>query len=367
LEELVGANREIGIQVVAYHNGKCVVDASAGRQRQAMDAPAVDGQTLFPIFSVAKGIVVTAAHRQAELGRLDIDAPMASYWPEFAAHGKSQITLRHVLTHRSGLPQMPEGVTVERMADWQWMTRSIAALSPLHTPGAQSFYHAMTFGWLIGEAVRRTDPKQRPFAQFVKDEICAPLGIEDFHFTIDDASRARVATLFGAGYPELPDASTMRVGMPKAVDLTPALFNLPAMQRVVNPAVGAYANAGSIARVFAMLAGFGILDGARLLSAERVRAAIPVRSNPEEKDPFLGAAVPLGVGGYWLGGKKPAVGSRSDILFSIGTGGSLAWADGQYNLAVAITHNLMHYGHTPENDPAAAIGRCIRAGLNIPD
>jgi len=368
LDRLVREGREIGIQVAAYHGPRKVVDAFAGRVGEQADAAAVSHETLFPLFSVAKGVVTLAAQRQMELGALDPDAPIASYWPEFGANGKGRVTMRHVLTHRSGVPQLPRETSLDDIKDWDRIVGIIAAQPLLHAAGEKSFYQAMTYGWMIGEAVRRTDPRHRPLETFVREEILAPLGIDAFFFTLDDTLRKRVGTLSGLGYPPLPDTSPMRIGMPPALDLTPAIFNTATMQSRLNPAVGGYANAASVARIFAMLANHGTLDGVRLFSPKSVERMAQLRPNPEEVDAYLGHATPLSYGGFWLGGpQKPSVGSRANILFSLGTGGSLGWADADYELAVAIVHNKMYYGQTPATDPALAIGKCIRAGLGIPD
>lgn len=366
LQELVGDGREIGIQVAAYHRGRQVVDAVAGRV--AAGGSAADSETIFPIFSVIKGIIAVAAHVQAERGLLDIDAPIASYWPEFGAHGKQGTSLRHVFSHRAGVPHMPDGTTLERAGDWQWMVAAIADLVPLHPPGTQSFYHGMTYGWLIGEAVRRTDPQHRPFEIFLRDEVLTPLGADSLFVSMPDAVRHRVATLSGRAYPpEIPEGTPLRIGIPAAVDLQPEIFNRPDVQRSVIPAVGAYATSDSVARVFAMLAEGGALEGARLLSEERVRGLAAPRPDSDAPDPFLGGPARLSEGGYMLGGARPAVGSRTDTLFSIGAGGSIAWSDRHDRLAVAITHNHMYPGSPVEDDPQVRIGRLIRAGLGIAD
>lgn len=366
LEELVGEGREIGIQVAAYHRGRQVVDAAAGRIAEY--GAAADSETIFPIFSVIKGIIAIAAHVQAERGLLDIDAPIASYWPEFAAHGKDRTSLRDVFSHRAGVPHMPDDTTLERAGDWQWMVAAIADLVPLHPAGTESFYHGMTYGWLIGEAVRRTDPQHRPFELFLRDEVLAPLGADSLFLSVPDTVRDRVATLSGRAYPpEIPDGTPLRIGIPKSVDLQPEIFNRPDVQRSVIPAVGAYGNAGSVARMFAMLAEGGALDGTRLLSEVRVRGLASPRANSDAPDPFLGGPARLSEGGYMLGGARPAVGSRTDTLFSIGAGGSIAWADRHDRLAVAITHNLMYPGPPIEDDPQVKIGRLIRGGLGLDD
>lgn len=366
LDELVAEGVEVGIQVSAYHRGRRIVNAAAGRMAEG--APPVDDRTIFPIYSVIKGVIAVAAHIQAERGLLDIDAPIARYWPAFAAHGKETITLRDVFSHRAGVPQMPAGVTLDRLGDWAWMTAAIADLTPLHPSGAQSFYHGMTYGWLIGEVVRLTDPAGRPFERFVQEELCDPLGCDSLFLSVPDAVRGRVATLSGKLLPDdLPADTPIRIGIPQSVDLSPANFNRPDIQRAVVPAVGGYANADGPARVFAMLAGGGELDGVRLLSEATVAGLPTPRPGGDAPDPFLGGPARLSEGGYMLGGAKVAVGPHPDTMFSIGAGGSIAWADRRNGLAVALAHNRM-YGHLPaEKDPQIRIGNLIRERLGIAD
>jgi len=110
IDAVIASGREVGLQVAAYHRGKLVVDAWGGLA-DPVTGREVDGQTLFNVYSVTKAVAATAVHMLVDRGRLDYDATVASYWPEYGAHGKHKTTLRDVLTHRAGVPQMPEGVT----------------------------------------------------------------------------------------------------------------------------------------------------------------------------------------------------------------------------------------------------------------
>lgn len=366
LQQLVASGREIGIQVAAYLGQRCLLDAWAGRVDASADSAPVGPNTLFPIFSVAKAVVSLSAHIQVERGLLDLDAPIARYWPEFAAHGKERVTTMHVLTHRAALPQMPRGSTMETAGDWNWITGQLADSPPLFEPGTRSFYHAMTYAWLLGEVVRRTDPAHRPFERFAREEIFAPLRIEGFFFTVDEANEKRVARLSGSAYPTPPENSPMRQGIPAPLDLTPEIFNRRQTHRTLLPAVGAYADARSVARIFALLANGGQLDGVRLLSAERMRSLAALRANSDESDPYLGHSARLSAG-YWLGGDKPALSTRTNVIYSLGAGGSLGWADPDYRLSVAIAHNRMYSRQPPDVDPQLAIALCVRKALRIPE
>ena len=204
IDQVIGAGREIGLQVAAYKDGELVVDTWGGLADPGPGRK-VDGDTLFNVYSVTKAVAATALHLQAERGLIEYDAPIVNYWPEYGAHGKERTTVRDALTHRACVPQMPEEVTPEMMCDWDAMVRAIANLKPLAEPGTKTLYLSMTFGWIIGELVRRTDPKGRSLGQFVRDEIAAPLGIPDLWIGIPDAVEPRVAKQIDAMVPVPPE------------------------------------------------------------------------------------------------------------------------------------------------------------------
>jgi len=158
IQRAVDAGTEIGVQVAAYYQGQLAIDTWGGLA-DPTTGRTVDGETLFNVYSVAKAVTATALHMQVARGLIEYDAPIARYWPEYAAHGKEKTTVRHALTHRAGLPQMPEGVTPERMCDWDWMVRGIAALKPLAEPGTRRF--EMTSrranGWIVVDAAICTE------------------------------------------------------------------------------------------------------------------------------------------------------------------------------------------------------------------
>jgi CubicO group peptidase (beta-lactamase class C family) len=339
---------ETGIAVAAYHRGELIVDAVAGLA-DPEPARAADERTLFPIFSVTKGITALAVHLQAERGLLDLRKPIARYWPEFAANGKDTVTVEQVLSHRAGIPQMPAGVTPELMADWDWMTERIARHTPLFEPGTANAYHVLVWGWILGEVVRRTDADRRPFDRFVTEEICRPLGVADFHLGVPDADLPRVAKLSGGNEFAIVDEHGI---CPRAVFPGSDVHNQRVVQQTVDPGAGAIATAGSVARIFALLAEGGELDGVRLLSPDRVAALTRPRVGAYDPDQVLPIPVWFGAAGYWLGGEPgasdPLVGEHRDIIYSPGAGGSLAWADLRGRIAVAICHNNMDTPATGE-------------------
>ncbi|MFD5201001.1 serine hydrolase domain-containing protein [Streptomyces sp. NPDC058375] len=332
---------ESGISVAAYHRGELIVNAVAGVGDVDKGTPA-DERTLFPVFSVTKGVTAIAVHLQAERGLIDLQAPVARYWPEFAVNGKESVTVEQALSHRAGIPQMPEGVTPELLADWEWMTERVAGFTPVYEPGTANAYHVLVWGWIVGEVVRRTDPARRPFDVFVREEITGPLGADDFHLGVPDADLPRVATLYGGNEFSIVDEHNVS---PKAVFPGSDAHNLRTVQQAVDPGAGAITTADSVARIFAMLAEGGALNGVRLLSPERVATFTRPREGAYDADKVLTIPVWFGANGFWLGGEAgasdPLVGDHREIIYSPGAGGSLAWADLRDRLAVAICHNNM--------------------------
>jgi CubicO group peptidase (beta-lactamase class C family) len=355
---------ERGVQVAAYLGDELIIDGWIGQADSR--GTAVTGSTLFPIFSVTKGLAATAVHLQAERGFLDYESPVAAYWPEFKANGKQDITVRQLLTHQSGVPQMPAGVTPERLADWDWCVENIAALEPI-LPVGTSGYASLSYGWLLGELVRRTDPAHRVFDQFAREDILEPLAIDDFHVGMNGRGHDRVAELVAAGTLRADPPPLRAQAMPPAVE-PGVLWNNPVLYDAVVPGAGGIANARSVARLFAMLAGRGALGGRRMLSADRVSAFTEPRPNSDQVDPVLGQVPWIGVGGYWLGGPtppaEPVIGVGPHTLASNGAGGSIAWADLDTGLAVAICHNRMFRimpPLPPDEHPFHEIGEYARS------
>lgn len=369
IDATIHEGREIGVQVAAYHRGELVVDTWGGLADQAAGRP-VDGDTLFNVYSVTKAVAATALHVQADRGLIEYDAPVARYWPEYAAHGKEKTTVRDVLTHRACVPQMPANVTPELMCDWDWMTRAIADLTPLAEPGTKTLYLSMTFGWIVGELVRRTDFARRSLGRFVAEEIAAPLGITDLWIGVPDHAFPRIATQYDAMTvvpPEyLPPLFT--ASMPSQVALTPVAFERPDVRRAEVAGVGGIFTARSEARFWAMLAGGGELDGVRILSKDLVKTLYLPRAHSDEQDPVMfNIALPISLGGFWLGGNYPPVCSAGTprAICHPGQGGSIGWADPGTQLAVAICHNRLFNASSPDEDAILTIATSVRDALEL--
>ncbi|GAA1845577.1 serine hydrolase domain-containing protein [Actinomadura bangladeshensis] len=355
---------ERGLQVAAYIGSELVIDAWTGEADSA--GRPVTGDTLFPVFSVSKAITSLALHLQAERGLVDYESPVARYWPEFGSYGKADILVRHVLSHQSGVPQMPEGVTPELLGDWEWMTTRIAEFTPLFAPGASSAYQSLVFGWIVGEVVRRTDPSGRGFGEFVRDELCAPLGIEDLFFGVPEDRLSDVAELTSILSRERAPGETRAslLAKPDAVAPDAHVHNLDVVKKACYPGAGGILSARAVARLGAMVANGGELDGVRLLSESRVRRLLTPRPNGDALDEVLfgggRVAAPIGTGGFWLGAGTP-LGDQPALLRHGGSGGSLFAIDLDRRLSVMICHNRMFEGYDPTSDdhPFAALGRAV--------
>ncbi|MDO7833464.1 serine hydrolase domain-containing protein [Sphingobium sp. HBC34] len=369
IARLIADGREIGVQVTAYLDGKKVVDSWGGLADPATGRM-VDGDTLFNMFSVTKPMAATALHIQVARGLVDYDARVADYWPEYAVNGKEATTVRDVLTHRAGIPQMPEGVTPELMCDWDWMTSGIANLTPLAPPGEKALYLSMTFGWLVGEIVRRTDPAHRDIGTFIREEIALPLDAPDIWVGLPDDQFPRVARLTNAMPPVPPEflPPLYTASMPPQVDLVPEVFERPDVRRAPIAGVGGIFTTRSCARFWSMIAQGGELDGVRILPADLVATFNTPRPFSDEPDPVMfGMPVPLGIAGFWLGGENPPVAAAKypRALCHPGAGNSIGFADPETRLAVAITHNRMQAPRAREDDTALIIADAIRADLGM--
>src|SRR4030095_13694657 len=240
VDDAIASGREIGVQVAVYHRGHLVVDAWGGLADPANERP-VDGETLFNVYSVTKAVAATAVHMLVDRGRLDYDAPVATWWPEYAAHGKGKTTLGDVLTDRARIPPMPAGRNPERLCDWAWMTREVADLVPLAEPGTHEDpvpLDDLRMDPPRAGAPRRPGPSlARPLR--ARGERCAArrAGPLDRH---PDAVEARIAPQIDAMRPlpaEHPPPLYL-ASMPPAVALGPSVFERPEVRRAEVAGVG---------------------------------------------------------------------------------------------------------------------------------
>ena len=344
---------EIGATVAVTVNGKPVVDLWAGHADAAQTRPWTRG-TIVNIASTTKGLTAICAHRLVDRGLLDLNAPVAKYWPEFAQAGKATIPVHFLLSHRAGLPAIDEPLPTEAFYDWDRMTRALAAQKPWWEPGTQHGYHAFTFGWLVGEVVRRISGKS--LGTHWREEVAEPLGI-DCHIGLAAEHDARVAEFIPPAPGQLDiDQDVLKKAGPmveKALNNPPktvADMNTRAWRGAEIPAGNAHTNARALARVFGALACGGEVDGVRMLSQGTIeRARAEQASGPD--------AVLFGLRmRYGLGFSLPPAGSgfgptSAAVFGSVGAGGSFAFADPQAHVGFAYVMNKMQAGMPP--DPRA--------------
>ena len=357
LQSLIGSGPEIGLQVAAYLEGELVVDAWAGTADPATGR-LVDGDTLFMLSSTSKGVTATCAAVLADRGALDYDRPMAAYWPEFGARGKDHVTVREVIAQRSGIPQTPVGYTPDWLSDWDRMCAGIADLTPMFPPGERTAYASLTFGHMIGEVIRRIDG--RPIGQFLQAEIAGPLGA-DVYFGVPDDKLSRVARLTDAP-PAPPEYDARMVGEP-AGSRVAEVFNRREVQQAAIPGSGGIMSARGLARMYAMLANGGELDGVRILSPNAIRTATELQSY--ELDEIYRVRVRRALG-YRLG---PDCGPNAGptAFGHVGGGGSFGYADPERRFAIALAKNYFTYntGGPPQRRAAQEVTDAVFDALGL--
>ena len=322
LTTLVSQRDERAAQVVVYRNGKKVADVAVGTLDATSERKA-DSRTLFPIFSTGKGVMATIIHLLAERGQLAYDNPIAFYWPEFAAHGKEGVTVRHALEHNSCIPFLPDEIEQDTLSDWDAMCGVMAETEPAWPPGTHHYYHAHTYGWILGEVARRVDG--RPFQKFVDEEINGPLGVSIFAGLPEELD-ALVATVEPApGFTESL-ALPPRTNAPCMCPAHDWINTMPA-RRMCNPGVNGISNAHSLARLYASLLPGGV-DGIELLPPARIREA----TQPSSLNEGRGL-------GYMLGAASHKMGTSPTAFGHDGHGGSIGFADPARRLAVGVTRN----------------------------
>ena len=361
IDELVASGTETGLQVAVYHRGELLVDAVAGTADLETGRP-VTSDTLFFAASTVKAATATVANLLVDRGLLGYDVPIVELWPEFSkgGAGKEKATLRHVLTHSIGLPAIPSTTTVDDLLDWTTMTSALEAAELWWEPGTKTTYHAQTFGFLVGELVRRATGK--PISQVLREEISQPLGIsDDLYFGVPASQLPRVAKLHPA---DGIDAVVEQIGQlfakvsPPAVMPTPAFANRSDVLRADLPSGGTMSARG-IAKLYAAL--LGEVDGVRLFDEARAAEITgPALTGIDElmDNPATWAL------GYPIGRLGSSAEESPSSFGMPGLGGSAAWADRSTGVAFALTKNRFD---PSQADAAVQVGNLVAEYLAQPE
>jgi CubicO group peptidase (beta-lactamase class C family) len=345
------AGNELGAALCLTIEGEVVVDLWGGYQDPERTRP-WQRDTLANVFSTTKGITAIALHRLVDEGAVDLDAPVARYWPEFARGGKERLPVRYLLSHEAGMAAVRRELPPDAMYDWDVAVAALAEQEPWWEPGTAHGYHALTFGWLVGEVIRRV--RGRSVGAVVRDEIARPLGVEfeiGFGPELDD----RVASLvLGQVHPpdHKIDLNLLAAMTSNADGLFARVFNNPpildptaansrAWRAAEIPAANGHTNAHSLARIFAALANGGAVDGVRLLSPAAVQRART--EQVDGPDQVLPMPTRLGLG-FFLSSDFEPLGPNAGAFFHAGAGGSLGMADPEHRLSLGYVMNCMHMG-----------------------
>lgn len=335
---------EVGAAVALTLDGEPVVDIWAGWADEARTRP-WQRETLVNIFSVGKAMAAVSLLRLVERGQVDLDAPVARYWPEFAQNGKAPVTVRMLLSHRAAVPAVRQVLPELAMYDWELMTATLAAESPWWELGTTHGYHVNTFGYLVGEIVRRVSG--RSLGEYFRNQVAVPLAA-DFHFGIGAEHDARIADyLFG---PELmlnesrdnADADEQRRFLLRSVYLNPpglsgiGTVNTRAWRAAEIPSTNGHSNARAVARIYGALACDGVVDGVRVLECDTIVEA--TREAAAGDDLVLRRPARFGLGFQLTQPERP-IGPNSRTFGHFGAGGSLGFADPEARLGFAYTMN----------------------------
>ncbi|MEV0742452.1 serine hydrolase domain-containing protein [Streptomyces sp. NPDC050549] len=362
---------DIGAAVCVYQYGRPVVDLWGGVADTETGRPWTR-DTLQLVYSATKGATATAVHMLAQRGVLDLDAPVAKYWPEFAANGKADIPVRWLLSHQAGLIALDQPVPLDEALAWHPMVAALAAQRPLWTPGTAHGYHGRTWGWLVGEVIRRVSG--RTPGRFFADEIAAPLGL-DFFIGLPADERDRVSrmvyqrpdvdltTVPAESVPEElrelvaawrdPTSFSNRayaVTDPNEID-----FDSPEVQAAELPASNGIGTARGLARMYAAL--IGAVDGVRLLTPETLAAATKEQAGGKDQVMLIPSRFSSG---YMLPTEANPMTSASAFGHT-GRGGSLGFADVEHGIAFGYVMNSIIGGAADVR--AASLVDAVRRSL----
>ncbi len=373
----IETGQDIGAGLCIFRHGQPVVDIIGGYFENTATIPYAR-DTLQLVFSTTKGVVATAVAMCVERGLLSYDEPVALFWPEFGAKGKEQITVAQMLSHQAGLYTIDGNVTLEEALDWNTITQRLADTAPLFPVGSTHGYHAITFGWLAGELVRRVDG--RDIGRFIEEEIANPLGAE-IYVGLPEQHEHRVSPV-NTGWsktlgndieqkPLVPPPPVLDSESPlaKALSVNGAFnvkggFNRRDIHAAQVPGANGITNASSLAKMYAAVIGDVVVDGrvVRLLNNETLRVAITAVTPAGERDICLMLKTSFGMG--YMTASETAAYSGTGTFGHPGAGGSVSFADPSRDMAFSYVMNRMGsalLGDDRAKNLVAAASRCADA------
>lgn len=350
---------EVGAAASVYVGGHKVVDLWGGVADSDAGTSYTE-DTLQLVFSTTKGATAACANLLAQRGELDVDASVATYWPEFKAAGKGDIPVRWLLCHKAGLPYVDAAVTFEETLAWDPVIRALEAQEPIWEPGTAHGYHATTYGWLVGEIVRRVSGKS--VGTFFAEEIAGPLGLE-FWIGLPDEQQHRVAPLVTWSQPSDPDMAALMeqfmgpdtmlgkaLGAPSLVFTTEeGVWNRPELRAAEIPAANGVTNARSLARFYAGLT--GTVEGGpseAILTLDQIAKASERQTFGPDK--VLMMDTTFGLGFFTASAMAPYGGAAS--FGHTGAGGSVGFTDPENGIGFGYVMNRMM--HSLTGDPRSA-------------
>ncbi len=355
---------EVGAACCIHLHGRRVVDLWGGVTTPGGSEP-YTADTLQMVWSTTKGVVSMAAHMLAQEGKLDFDAPVTDYWPEFAAEGKAGIPVRWLFCHKSGLAAIDRPLGLADVIAWKPCVDALAAQRPFWEPGTAHGYHAWTFGWLAGEVIRRAAGVS--VGKFVAERITKPLKAE-FWIGLPESLNARVAPVLPPipaepGTP--PDPHAARIADPNSLAhkswtnpaIPPAAFNEYPFRSAEVPAGNGIGTARALSRLYA--ACIGEIDGVRLLEAETLELA--TRTQAHGEDLVQGYETHFGTGFQLAFPFRPMAGPGS--FGHYGSGGSVGFAHNELGISFGYVMNQMRpvYGADPRTSGIVeALLNCLR-------
>jgi CubicO group peptidase (beta-lactamase class C family) len=363
---------DVGAGCSVVLDGNWVVDLWGGLA-DARTGRAWDRDTPAVIFSCSKGIVALLVYRLVDAGQLEIDAPVARYWPEFAEGGKAAITVRDALAHRAGLAALDADLTLEDIVAWTPVIRAIERQVPSHRPADGHWYHAMTVGWIVGEVIRRVSG--RTPGQLFAETVATPLDLRAWigapataradvawmepPLPDEDSDAARLAARVAAADPAIDRSGTMGGAYAFPADASGVTFNDPRLQAAEIPAANGIASAAALARLYAGCV--SSTDGRPLLTAAAVDDAIRVQSEGQQLSGMPDDGARWGTG-FQLASppSQPMLGPRS--FGHAGAGGQLAFGDVDHRVGFAWLGNQMGgYGDARAREVTTALARVLGA------